>query len=447
MRLAFASIATTLGPTLVGMRWVDGSLPLRIGVGGLLGFVFLGWGAMIGGLLGAVLPGAAAALLAAFLLGPRFRAAFSRGDTPWIAAGAVALIGGVLLVMSFWRPVAQWDGWAIWSLKAKALAQYNSFDNPIFTARAYDYSHQFYPPLLPSWQAVSYRLAGNYARSFPTQFQLAWLWTAGALALVGLGWRRRPSGLVLLAWVAAPVVVSEVMKGYADVPAALFGIAGATLYLYGREENVSVAPAAVLLAGAAATKLEGAILAVAVAGALFLWDRHRRAGLGLAATVVAAIAPWAIFAVSHGLSGYLTLDRVPGETPFGRVGTIARTMSGKIFDPALWGILIPAALLVLVLSRPRAVTATAALLGLGAIFSVYMTTPFAIEWYLSRSVTRVVIGPVGLLALAAATARPWGRGHTTAPAGDAPAAGERDTSSPKGLVPESAHPSTAGGTQ
>ncbi len=392
---------------MVGMRWIDGTLPLRVGVGGLLGFVFLGWGAMIGGLLGAVLPGAAVVLIGAWFLGPRLRARFTDDRTPWAATAVIAIAGVVLLVLSFSRPVAAYDGWAIWSLKAKALAQFDTFDNPVFTAPIYDYSHQFYPPLLPGWQAVVYRLSGNYQRSFPTQFQLAWLWAAGALAIAGLGWRRRPAGLFLLAWVAAPVVLHEAMKGYADVPAALFGVAGAALYLIGRDEGVRLAPAAILLAGAAATKLEGAILAAVFAGSLFLWDRRRRAGLGIGVLTVAALLPWVAFAVSHKLSGYLTLDRVPDETPFGRVGTIADGMSGKIFDPALWGVLVPAILVMLVVSKPRASVTMAAFGVLAATFLVYMTTPFAIEWLLSRSVTRVVIGPVGMLALVAATTRSW----------------------------------------
>lgn len=454
VRLLLASLATTAVPTIVGMRWIDGSLPLRVGAGGLLGFVFLGWGAMIGGLLGAVLPGAIVVLLAAWFLGPRFRARFNGDQTPWPATVVVAIAGGVLLVMSLWRPVAAYDGWAIWSLKAKALAQYDTFDNPVFTAPIYDYSHQFYPPLLPGWQAVSYRLAGNYQRSFPTQFQLAWLWTAGALALAGLGRRRGPAGLFLLAWAASPVVLNEAMKGYADVPASLFAITGAALYLSARDEGVSVAPAAILLAGAAATKLEGTIAAAAFIGALFLWDRRRRAGVGVGALIFAALLPWVIFAVSHKLSGYLALERVPGETPFGRVGTIARQMSGKMLDPALWGVLVPAILVMLVLSKPRAVPTTAALAALAAFFVVYMTTPFNIEWHLSRSVTRVVIGPVGLLALAAATTVPW-RGSPRAPvtSGDASASSPGDTSAPAqpsdptegGLVTEIAFRNTAGG--
>ena len=408
MRPAIAALVTTVVPTLVGRRWVDGSAPLRWGVGGLLGFVFLGWGAMVGGLLGGVLPGALLVLAGAWMLGPRFRIRLSHEEgSSRVAAGIVGVIGAVLVLMSFWRPVPAWDAWAIWSMDAKALAQYDSFDNPAFIAP--EYSRRFYPPLLPAWQATAFQLSADYTHSFPTQVQMAWLWTSGALALVGLGWRRRsPFGLILLAWALSPVVLLQGMKGYADVPAAMFAVAGAGLLFASREERVGTAPAAILLGGAAATKAEAAIIALVVIGALAIWDRHRRAALSCAAIVIAAVLPWVIFATVHGLSGYLFRDRVQ-ETVLGRVPTIARSMLGEVFDPGPWGVLLPAIVIILVFARPTAMATTAGLGGLAAIFLVYMVTPFSVEWLLSHSVTRVMIGPVGLLALAASMAKPRGR--------------------------------------
>ncbi|MEX2554718.1 MAG: hypothetical protein WEB06_03695, partial [Actinomycetota bacterium] len=73
MRPAVAGLLTTVVPAIVGRRWISGAAPLRWGAGGLLGFVFLGWGAMLGGLLGGVLPGAFVVLAGAWMLGPRFR--------------------------------------------------------------------------------------------------------------------------------------------------------------------------------------------------------------------------------------------------------------------------------------------------------------------------------------------------------------------------------------
>jgi hypothetical protein len=408
MRPAIAALVTIVVPTLIGRRWIDGPAPLRWGAGGLLGFVFLGWGAMVGGLLGGVLPGAIVVLAVAWALGPRYRLRLSHAQgSPRLATGVVTAIGVVLVCMAFWRPVPAWDAWAIWSMDAKALAQYDSFDNPAFIAP--EYSRRFYPPLLPAWQATAFQLSGDYTRSFPTQVQMAWLWTAGALALVGLGWRRRsPFGLVLVVWAVSPVVLLQVMKGYADVPAAMFAVAGAGLLFASREERAGIAPGAILLGGAAATKAEAAIMALVVIGALALWDRRRREALTGLAIVIAAVLPWVVFATAHGLSGYLFRDRVQ-ETVLGRVPVIARSMLGEVFDPDAWGVLLPAIIIILVLSRPTAMSTTAGLGGLAAIFLVYLMTPFSVEWLLSHSVTRVMIGPVGLLALAAAMAEPRGR--------------------------------------
>ena len=404
MRAVLAALATTTVPTLVGARWIEGSPALRWGAGGLLGFVFLGWGAMVGGLLGGVLPGAAVTLVAAWLVGPRLRARIPRGDErPWIAVAVVTGIGAVLLVMSFWRPVPAWDAWAIWSMDGKALAQYDSFENPAFLEP--EYSRRFYPPLLPAWQAASYQISGDYTRSFPTQVQMAWLWTAGALALLGLGRRlRSPFGIVLLAWALSPVVLLQVMRGLADVPSALFLVAGAALLYASREEGTGILPGAILLGGAAATKGEGTVFAAFVLAALFVWDRERLKAMAAGAVAFAVLLPWLVFATVNGLSGYLFRDRVD-ETVLGRVPKIAGFFAGEIFDPAAWGVLVPAILIIFAVSRPRAVMMTAAIGGLAAIFFVYMYTPFRIEWLLPRSAHRVLIAPVGLLALAAATAR------------------------------------------
>jgi hypothetical protein len=404
VRPVIAALVTTLVPTLVGRRWIDGSRALRWGAGGLLGFVILGWGAMMGGLFGSVLPGAAAALVIAWFAGPRLRLLLSGDGSPsWVAVGVVGAFGAVLLVMSLWRPVPAWDAWAIWSMNGKALAQYDSFDNPAFLAS--EYSRRFYPPLLPAWQAVSYQIAGDYTRSFPTQFQLAWLWTAGALALLGVAWRRRsPFRPVLVAWAVSPVVLLQVMKGYADVPMAMFAVTGAALLFAAMEENESMVAAAILLGGASATKAEGAVLAVVIIAALMVWRRRRRAALSAAAVSVAVVLPWIVFAAVNGLSGYLSRDRVD-ETLLGRVPTIAGSFAGEVFDPASWGVLVPAILIIFAISRPRGVAVTAGLAGMAAIFLLYVFTPFRIEWLLPRSATRVLIAPVGLLALAAAVGR------------------------------------------
>ena len=139
-------------------------------------------------------------------------------------------VGAALMIMSLFRPVPAWDAWFTWSLKSKGLAAAGSFQSPVFLSPTYDWSSQTYPTLLPSWQALAYIISGDLSLSWPLQFQQAWLWTSGAVALVALtdGYLRR-AFLLPLAWVATPEVVWQSMQGYADVPMALMLILG-TVY-------------------------------------------------------------------------------------------------------------------------------------------------------------------------------------------------------------------------
>src|SRR5919106_6350814 len=73
MRPAIAALATTLGPTLIGARWVGGRPLLRYSLGALVGLVIVAFGALLGGLVGAVVPSVLLACLAGWLLGPRLR--------------------------------------------------------------------------------------------------------------------------------------------------------------------------------------------------------------------------------------------------------------------------------------------------------------------------------------------------------------------------------------
>lgn len=73
MRLTLAALVTTLGPTLLGTRWVGGPVLLRCSLGALVGIVIVAFGALVGGLVGAVVPAVLLACLAGWLLGPRLR--------------------------------------------------------------------------------------------------------------------------------------------------------------------------------------------------------------------------------------------------------------------------------------------------------------------------------------------------------------------------------------
>jgi hypothetical protein len=380
----------------------------------MIGIGLLAGGATVGGLAGSMEVGAAAAMIGAWFAGPRVRRRTGPPDDgahPVVIAAVVA-VGAVLLGLSFWRPAAGFDAWAIWSLKAKAIASTGDFGSPVFTGDVYEYSHRDYPPLLPAWQATAYRLSGDLRRAWPTQFQLAWLWTAGGLALAGLaGHRRGLTGFLMIAWMLAPRVVGETMSGYADVPMALFLVAGVAALV--RSNELGAAPAAVLLAAAALTKTEGLVFAGAVLVPLIAFKHHRRAAIVASATIALAFLPWAAFAVGHGIAADVArpppgAEHVADERDVvARVPTVLASFTSESVDPADWGILVPTALVMVAAGIPRRPVSPLVwgfLLASAGLVVIYLLTPYDLAWHLSRSADRVVIAPLGLLALAAAGA-------------------------------------------
>jgi hypothetical protein len=413
MRPALAALATTLGPTLIGARWVGGPLLLRCSLGTLVGLVIVAYGALLGGLVGAVVPAVLLACLAGWLLGPRLRfepsGELQAGRLAHGVTSFVLAIGACLLVLSVFRPVPAWDGWMTWSLKAKALATDGSFYGSVFESPAYAYSHQDYPPLLPAWQALAYLIGGDLHVSWPSQFQLAWLWTAGGVALVDLIARRWGSGLLfLLPWLCAPPVIYWAMAGYADVPMALLLLAG-TVVLLSSSSSEQAAVAGVLLAGCALMKNEGLPLAVLTAGSVLVLSPHRPIpgkAMGLAA---AAALPWLLSTRIRGIPSDLVTaetlqpQRVLQLTP--RLWPIAKAWASQFAGVRSWGLLVAGAVVAgLIGWRPRRDMLLAFLSAVVLLTGIYVITPYDVSQQLIVSIDRVTVAPLGLLALMMASA-------------------------------------------
>jgi hypothetical protein len=416
MRPALAALATTLGPTLIGARWVGGPLLLRCSLGALVGMVIVGFGVLVGGLVQAVVPAALLACLAGWVLGPRLRFEPSEelraGRLAYGVTGFVLAIGGCLLILSLFRPVPAWDGWMTWSLKAKALAVDGNFYGSVFESPAYAYSHQDYPPLLPAWQALAYLVGGDLRVSWPSQFQLAWLWTASGVALVNLVARRWGAGLLfLLPWLCGPPVIYWTMAGYADVPMALLLLAG-TVVLLTSSPSQPAAVAGVLLAGCALMKNEGLPLAVLTAGSVLLIRSPRRPipakALGLA--VVAAL-PWLLSTRIRGIPSDLVTaetlhpQRVLELTP--RLWPIAKAWASQLVGVRSWGLLVVGTVVAALIGwRPRQEMLVAFLLAVILLTGIYVITPYNVSQQLIVSIDRVTIAPLGLVALMMAAADP-----------------------------------------
>jgi hypothetical protein len=381
---------------------------LRLSLGTLVGTVIVAFGTLVGGLVEAVVPAVLLACLAGWLLGPRLRFAPSQ-ELPACrlaqgVTGFVLAVGGCLLVLSIFRPIPAWDGWMTWSLKAKALAVDGGFYGSVFESPTYAYSHQDYPPLLPAWQAMAYLLSGDLRASWPSQFQLAWLWTAGGVALVDLIARRWGSGvLFLLPWLCAPPVIYWTMAGYADVPMALFLLAG-TVVLLSSSPPQSAAVAGVLLAGCALAKNEGLPLAVLAACSVLVFSRHRSiAGKALALTVVAA-SPWLLFTRIRGIpSDLVTAENLHPQRVLQlsfRLWPIAREWASQLVGVRSWVLLVAAAIVATLIGwRPRRDMLVAFLLAVALLMVIYIITPYDVSRQLMVSIDRVTIAPLGLLAL------------------------------------------------
>ncbi len=338
---------------------------------------------------------------------------------------ALAFLIGDALVWVARRPLLEFDGWAIWGMKARALYQLGGTNNPVFTSDAYPPLQ--HPLLYPSLEAIGFRAMGAFD---PALFhvQLVLLAAAFSFALLDLLAPRVPlllGGLVTLALVSATGTIEQLSSALADVPLAFFmvlGVVALTRWLDTGETPV-LACAALFLGAGALTKSEGALFALAAAiallGTLAVWDRARlaRAGLALAA-VLAVLVPWRVFIAAHHLPnpeyslgnaadpGYLSdhADRV-GPAASGLADRIASGRFGFLLVLILLG--LASALLS---RRYREVVFAGAWLALSflGLVLVYWISNVPVDltliWSGDRTVTAIVLGGAALAPLLAAPA-------------------------------------------
>lgn len=143
-----------------------------------------------------------------------------------------------------------WDGWAIWQFKAKALS--TGTLRPLLTAPEFRYSHPDYPLLVP---AHTWWLSGGDFHEKAAQAG-GFLFFLDLLALFFYEARERAGRTLALLGCAVLVSLAPMVKhassGYADVPMAAFAFA--TMACLARGDLWTACP---LLAGALLTKNEG----------------------------------------------------------------------------------------------------------------------------------------------------------------------------------------------
>ena len=329
--------------------------------------------------------------------------------TRWIwpaaifATWMVVSAGAEVIAWLAYAPHGEWDGYAIWNVRARGLSRGGpDWRDAFHPARP----HTDYPLLVPAtvarlwtWNGSEFPLAGGF-------FGAACL--AGIVAFVGagVGRLRGPElGCVAVGFLLAnPGFVSHAAWQYADVPLSFFITGSVVVWVLGRNGPGGFGPAAVVglfLGFAAWTKNEGlAFAAVFLAFATAASARHRewRSWLALASGFALAFAAVVVFKVTVAAENDLVegqnRDTLARLTDPGRYRAVLSFAWGYLTDQKWFHLLIlPAAVLAIGFGpRPRGLfVPTAAVVGTAAVyFFVYITTPRDLDWHLGTSFSRLV---------------------------------------------------------
>jgi hypothetical protein len=355
---------------------------------------------------------AVAALVVTWRVLPRRWASPGR-ISAWGVAGVAALVAFLVHAWPTFaaKPLDDYDGWAIWGMKAKALTELGWADPALFAAAAAEPAHRDYPLLLPSLEAVASRAMGGFdPRLVHLQFLLFGI--AGVAALHGLLRDRVQPWLLwpfLVALVAAPAVGGQLLTAYADVPLALFVAAGlvAAARWIDDPEPRTLALATLFFAAACLTKNEGIVFVAAAYVGLALATRRLKPILLSALAVELALLPWQIWLAVHriGSDVVISLDSLdlghPGIGP-----SALRELLEYAFSLEQWPLLLPLFLVAVVLAAPARLAlfaGTWALVSMLGLATIYVVSE--LEWsnYLAYSGDRVIdsvlVGAVSLTPL------------------------------------------------
>jgi hypothetical protein len=236
--------------------------------------------------------------------GPSRRRRRLVSDLPALAVLAVAAVFLVPAARLFAvKPLAEFDGWSIWGLRARALYDFGHPVAPVFTSPLYQALQ--HPLWLPGLEALDFRFMGAFDGTLVhlQLFGLAVAFVAGAWILLRAYAPPLLLAAVLLAILTAPTFFNQLQSNFADVPLAMLlalGISALAAWL--KSDEPGLLPAATLFLGAAAlTKNEGELFAlVAFVAAALIAGRPRLRSLGIAALVVVALdLPWRIWIQLH----------------------------------------------------------------------------------------------------------------------------------------------------
>ena len=283
-----------------------------------------------------------------------------------------------------------------WGSKAQRFGSERMLDTQFLRDPEHAVMHPDYPPLVPLYYA--WTMLGSSALDWFGAMASAVLFLALAAAAVS-GFTRDHRFSALFASMFALLCSRNSVAGNAE-PALLFFEAVALGALLARNDGI----AAITLAGAALTKIEGSVFVIL---AIVLLGRRWRVALFPLVT----LAAWLLFAKTHGLlDSYVPREELSIRYLLPSLAQLLREMSfGLWYTP--W---IAVALLIALGNARRAIPYAAAALGfLGFMAVIYARPEAHMEW----SAQRVLMTPLVILFFGAVAARP--RDRVTAQPGNA----------------------------
>ncbi len=343
-----------------------------------------------------------------------------------LAAALFVLAAGFAsaTLLALRQPLSLGDYLAIWGLKARALHASGDLAALFRVDPTGEFSHPEYPPLWPVLLASAAKLLGRYDELLLAFLRPALLTLAAALTCA----RTRASLPVRLlaasALVLLPYFQTAAYVGYAET--LLLVLVLAALFLLESANPTPFTPWAVglLLALAALTKQEGAVVLV-VATALLLHARRWRdaavaGGLGLLLGVV----PWTLYRAAHDVASLA--DFTPSAFRVGKPFRAIAAFGEVALLPSLpW---LAGAAIVLALA-PATRRARRPLLAGAAAYVALLVAAFAfarvdVGWLVTWTWDRLALLPVAALlpVLAEAAAEPFQEAVPAEVSGAAPRA-------------------------
>jgi hypothetical protein len=325
---------------------------------------------------------------------------------------------GLLLEALFRRArlagLYEFDAWAFWVPKAKAIYELGSLDEGFFTSLP----GAAYPPLVPTLDAAAFHAMGS--ADVVTLHVQYWLFgvglvwgLAGVLAERVSAWILWPFILLLL---LAPRLGRRLQITEADMLLDILFVLAAVLFLYWilDRQRWRLVVGTALLCGMVLTKREGLLLfAVLLAASLVAsastW-RSAYPALGASAAVVVATAiPWRIWYVTHDVGGEGPKDGFVQGDRLDVLGSAVRRVFDVLWEPGYWNVLVPlavGALLLAALARVgRMVVFFATLLALVVLGAIWATWVFSLTgegYVIGGNFVIRLLGSAALICVAAA---------------------------------------------